>query len=161
MTVDFPNFLGLSLPSNQVVSAVDTLNAAGLDLSPIEIVGAAAFLELNPPLAEATATLGTVWEPWLADLGTLDAAAVPQWIDQNAPTLVDVALRQPGVRDALTGGALDAVRAGLGDSDLLTGLAEELDAQLAAQDQGDRLVIIDGGVENYQQLIAGVEPGVE
>ncbi|MEM1425893.1 MAG: DUF4347 domain-containing protein, partial [Cyanobacteria bacterium P01_H01_bin.130] len=161
MTVDFPNFLGLSTPSAPVVSALDTLNAAGLDLSPLEIAGAAAFLQLNPSLAEATATLGTVWAPWLADLGTLDAAAVPQWIDQTAPTLVDVALRQPGVRDALTGGALDAVRAGLGDSDLLTGLAAELDAQLAAQGQGDRLVIIDGGVENYHELIAGVEPGVE
>ncbi|MEM9771286.1 MAG: DUF4347 domain-containing protein, partial [Cyanobacteria bacterium P01_D01_bin.73] len=158
---DFPAFLGLSPQSSPVVPALNTLNAAGLDLSPIELAGAAAFLHLNPPLAEATATLGQVWQPWLADLGTIDEAAVPLWIDQNAPTLVDVALRQPVVRDALTGGVLDAVRAGLGDSDLLVGLAEELDAQLAAQGQGDRLVIIDGGIENYQELVAGLEPGVE
>ena len=161
MTAEFSSFLGASTQPSQVFSALNTLNSAGLDLNPIELAGAAAFLQLNPPLADATATLGTVWQPWLADLGTLDETAVPQWIDQNAPTLIDVALRQPTVRDALTGGVLDAVRNGLGDSDLLAGLAEELDAQLAAQGEGDRLVIIDGGIENYHELIAGLEPGVE
>lgn len=161
MTAEFSSFLGASTQPSQVFSALNTLNSAGLDLNPIELAGAAAFLQLNPPLADATATLGTVWQPWLADLGTLDEMAVPQWIDQNAPTLIDVALRQPTVRDALTGGVLDAVRTGLGDSDLLAGLAEELDAQLAAQGEGDRLVIIDGGIENYHELIAGLEPGVE
>ncbi|MEM6502718.1 MAG: DUF4347 domain-containing protein [Cyanobacteria bacterium P01_C01_bin.89] len=158
---DFSAFPGLSTQSSPVIPALNTLNAAGLDLSPTELAGAAVFLQFNPSLAEATATLGQVWQPWLVNLGTIDDAAVPQWIDQNAPTLIDVALRQPVVRDALTGGVLDAVRTGLGDSDLLGGLSEELDAQLGAQGQGSRLVIIDGGVENYQQLIAGLEPGVE
>ena len=103
-TADFSTSLGFALQSSPIVPALKTLNAAGLGLSPIELVGAAAFLQLNPPLAQATATLGQVWQPWLVDLGSVDGAAVPQWIDQNAPTLVDVALRQPVVRDALTGG---------------------------------------------------------